>query len=145
LFCLCKHSGGGREERAALRSCHTREGEFTVRFRLQKRDVAQKFRGSVFIRRGCATSVSRFCKLHLGRCDKDSAPSRSSLPPVAKSISKRKHGSVLFNKVFVVFHAPLLSIRKAYRFAGEHVPKRSACGARPSGAGNRGKKGGKLG
>jgi len=39
---LCKHSGGGREERAGLRTCHTRKGVGTVRFRCQKRYVAQK-------------------------------------------------------------------------------------------------------
>jgi len=42
LYNLCKHGGGGKGREGGLRSCHTRKGVETVRFRFQKRYVAQK-------------------------------------------------------------------------------------------------------
>ena len=99
-----EHGGGGREESSRLRSCHTRKGVATVRFRFQKRYVAQKFRGSLFKRRGCATSVYRFWKLHLRRCDKDSAPSLSSLPHAAFAKSRTdKRNSAL--RLYTIMHS----------------------------------------
>ena len=76
----------------------------------------KRFQRSLFNRRGCATSVYRFWKLHLGRCDKDSA--RPSLPFLTWRMIK--------------LHLNLFIFLNHLGYAGEHISKRSACEAMSS-------------
>ncbi len=109
----------------------------------------KRVQGSIFNRRGCATSLSRFRKLHLGRCGKKLRPSRPSLPHAAVAYVSYKQRCLAMYGAFMLFQLPVLlpvfHNQKSFCYAGEHIPKRSACEARPSGAVNRGKKGGKPG
>ncbi|HZG16397.1 MAG TPA: hypothetical protein VE710_15515 [Candidatus Bathyarchaeia archaeon] len=50
------------------------------------------------MRRGCLTSVSRFCKLHLGGCGKDSA--RPVLPFLVEAFKKTKTASATLVSMF---------------------------------------------
>jgi len=70
--------GGGREERAGLRSCHTRMGVATVRLRFQKRYVAQKVSQKRIQPKGLRDKRVPFLEAPPERCDKD--PARPSLP-----------------------------------------------------------------
>jgi len=127
---MSSRSGGGRELGSATAIPHL-QGSWTVRFRLHKRDVAQKSLKGARVSHGSgwATSVSRLCKLHLGRCDKASAlpalPFLTWLPSYSvsgKGLNKKKK-----HRFIGALSEQLVPLASAKRyFPKKLLPRRSA-------------------